>query len=1161
MWNGSSWRRLTSAWVWNGSQWRPINSGWAWNGSAWRQIFSSGDFTVNITDNDGNIISNRNVGVSMVGQITSNVSGTYSYSWQFSSGNNWGNTWTTRTSGTLTGSNVSTSYTTTTTDVSILENYANNYKHYFRLNVTRGVENQISNSVRVHKRLPVKALNVAQGRREYSNFLTTYNALTRAPYILDTVTFWSPSAWSNTTNITNDTRPDYYIFRFTIGSTVITQDSRTLDSSNPREPLNASTVTAPSNRIGSPITCRIQAYNSHPNSPTEETYSTEPIEDGIIDAPDGLVLSESTTEPGKLNLTFNRPEGGNDSTITYTWQIYLDNVVLDSGTSTSTNDPLTIVYPTAFGSYITEAGDYKFRVTAAQTGSGGGSSTSGFSNTLTISRPGTFSGTIENLTSTLGIPGTFTISPFAQNASSVNIWDLSWTTATKATNYTTRWTYPDGTDLSTDRGTNTTDYYGIFESGNHTLRVRATNNRYQYVRIDWTAASGAGSYRLVYATTDYPPGIGAPNPAVTVNLDSSTTVYNLESFDNLTFGSISVQSITAYKYANQRGPSRQITNVGVLFGSSGLAETGIRDVSRTQNLTFLVVTAGNMNISGNLEPGTSTTFSFDSNWNPPASDSGWSFARRWGVTRRKTNESINYNKGTGTSPSSITGTDIGEKLALEVTGTYKNVTKSPVVALSDTIVPGPPAFDVTNNFDLTFTISNVSSTGADRYYGTYTGGTIPSTLTSSSFTSPVLSAGQKTIELFARSTITVLGFTELVNGRRSTTSFVTVSELGNFTWNVQSNTATPAQAGAINVQFTSGSVSLDWANATNATNYLSTISGGTQGFRSFTTTASEDTWTVTNGGVAYAGGITSINRNGRALVDWTASTNALSYKVVYTYRGNVSSIDTTSTQANIVVGEVGFNVFVNEVRAYATSNQTGSYKLGTIQIPFSPTITVTEATAAVREWSGTSLSAPSTPTGLTATASIVGGDPRITLTWNRTANATEYGIYWGVLTTTPSNSAADDFVVVQPASGNPSFVHTGRGQGTTYYYWVRARNDIGTSGWSARASDTTGYTLPALPTGITITGLGFSAPAGYRWSLNWNSVFNATLYTYRWQFATTAAGANTTAVQEATSTNAAAKTVSSLNFANRRYCRFRVRAENPAGNSGLSDFTSWTFSG
>ena len=1160
VWDSGDWRLITSAWVWDTQDWRPINSGWMWDGGEWREIFSSGSFSVLITNSSGTEISNSTIGSTMVTRITSNTSGTYTYRWQFSSGNNWGNTWTNRTTGTLTGSNVTTSYSTTSADVSILEDYANNYKHYFRANVTRGTETQNStNTVRVTKHLPVRLLNTAQGTRDY-NSARTYNALTTAPYPNDTIVFWNSSSWRTTTNISNDTRPDYYIFTYTIGSTVITRDSRTTDSGNPRTPTTAATLTVPSNRIGSAINCQIKAYNSNPNSPVTETTTTEIIDDGIINAPTGLILSESDSTPGKLDLRWDRPQGGNETTITYTWQIYRNDVFIDQGTTTSAGDPVVVFYPEDSGVYVTITGTYKFRVIASQTGTGGGSATSAFSNTVTVSQPGTFSGTIENLTTTLAVPGTFTISAFAANASFVNIYDMSWTASSKATNYTTRWTRPDGTFSTDDRGTLRTDYWGIFESGNHTLRVTATNDRYQYVRIDWTAASGAGSYRLVYYTTNYPFGVGGINPNVTVNFDSSTTVFDLESVDNLALGSVNVVSITAYRYANQRGPSRIITNVGGLGGSAGLGESVTRNVSRTENLTYLNVTAGTMNITGNAEPGGSLNYTY-SGWTPSATDPGWSFARRWGVTQRETGPVL-FSRGTGASPSSIQSSDIGQRMVLEVTGTYKDVTLSPVTVLSQMVVPAPPSFTLTNNFDLTFSISNVASSGATNYFGTYTGGTISNTGIASTFTSPVLSAGSKTVEVFARTIKSFGFFPETIDGRRGTTDFVTVSELGAFTWAPSNNTATPARvADTIDVSFASNAVTIDWAAATNATHYLSTISGGTQGNRSFETTNTIDSWTISNGGVSYSGEITSINKNGRVLVDWGASSGAQSYKVVYTYRGNTSSVDTTNTQVNIVVGEVGYNLFVQEVRAYATSNQTGTYRLGSIQIPLSGTVAVTQANAAARAWSGTSLDRPLTPSGLTATASIVSGTPRVTLNWTRTANTTEYGVYWSPSTTAPTDASFDDFTVTQPTSGNPSFVHDDRGQGTTYYYWVRARNSIGTSGWSARASATTGWTTPATPGGISISGLGFSGPVGYRWELDWNGVFNAQTYRYQWQFAVNSAGGNVTATQEATSTNAAAKTVSSLNFANRRYCRFRVRSENPAGNSTYSTYTSWTFSG
>jgi hypothetical protein len=663
----SSWRTINSVWQWDDqtSSWRQINSGWQWDGSSWRQLFSSGTFQPEIRNTSGDVISNSSVGNTLVGYRGSNVSGTYTFAWQYRLGTNAANSWFNQggsgATGTLTGGTLTTNYVTDGSDLVAIETAAYSYTLNTRFRVTKLSETVSSNVVRIRKRTPVRLVNIASGARGFNSFATTYNALTNEPYPTDRIDFWSSTAWQSTTNLTNDTRPDYYIFTIATGSGTYIRDSRTLDSSNPRTPTNSARYTVQNGDIGETIRVTIVAYNSSTGSPVTATTTTQIVDNGFLKAPTNLILSESDSNPGKLDLRWNPSLGGNDTTITYTWQIYRNDVFIDSGSTTSGGNPIDAFYPVT--GVVSITGVYKFRVVAVQSGSS--TVTSAFSNTVNVTAPGTFTIDIDNRTSDLGQPTTFTINPFEESPTILNRYNTSWSSAgSRVTNYTSRWTRPDSTFSEFDNGLNRTDFWGIFQSGTHSLRVTATNDRYQYIRIDWTAATNAGSYRLVYRLYNNPRFVGTAGSNITVNFDSSTTFFDLAFFDNNLYWAVEVVSVTAYRYADQIGPSRIVT--GSTISNTQVVAT--RAVTRSQSLTYITVSAGSVTITGTPQVFDSFGYSL-SGWTPSASNAEWTFDRDWGRTNAGALTST-YDRGSF-STEFIDGADIGENMQFRIRGTFR----------------------------------------------------------------------------------------------------------------------------------------------------------------------------------------------------------------------------------------------------------------------------------------------------------------------------------------------------------------------------------------------------------------------------------------------------------------------------------------------------------
>ena len=1135
-WDGDSWRNITSVWQWDGDSWRQINSGWQWDGSSWRQFFSSGSFDPEIRNTAGDVISNSTVGTTLVGYRGSNVSGTYTFAWQYRLGTNAANSWFnqggTGATGTLTGGTLTTNYVTDGSDLVAIETAAYSYTLNTRFRVTKSSETQDSNIVRIRKRTPNRLLNIASGARGYNSFSTTYNALIDEPYPTDRIDFWSSTSWQSTTTLTNDTRPDYYIFTIATGTSTYTRDSRTLDSANPRTPTNAARYTVQNGDVGETIRVTIRAYNSSTGSPVTETTTTPIVDDGTLKAVTNLVLSESYSNPGKLDLRWTPSRGGNENTITYTWQIYRDDVFITSGSTTSLGNPVVIFYPTGSGVYVTTTGVYKFRVVASQ--SGQSSATSGFSNTVNVTAPGTFTISLTNRTSDLGQPVAFTIDAFAEDTVNLNRYLTSWSSAgTRVTNYDSRWTRPDGTFSDYDNDLNRTDSWGIFQSGTHSLRVTATNDRYQYIRIDWTAATNAQSYRLVYRLYSNPRFVGTAGSPITVNFDSSTTYFDLASVDNDIYWAVEVVSITAYRFADQIGPARLVAG----STTSNTQVVATRVVTRSQSLTYVTVSAGSVTITGTPQVFESFAYSL-SGWTPAASNAEWTFERAWGITNAGALTST-YNRGT-LSTEFINGADIGENMQFRIRGTFRGTTTSYVTDVSPTILPYPPVYTLTNNFDLSFTISDLSSNGATSYFGTYTGGTVANTSLAISTILSVPTEGTKTVSLFARLRKTINGVSQLFDSATARVQTINVQEIAAFTWTPSDTTVTPSTPGVVTVTFTNGQVDLNWADAANAVNYTSTISGGSQGFRTNIRSTSDDNWAVTNGGTGYSGSVTSRNTDGRMTIDWPAVSGASSYRILFTIGGTASNVLTTSTNYTITT-TTGTAITGITVRAYANSVGTGVYRQGSAAIPFSTTQTPQTKLSGVREWSGTSLSAPATPTGMSATAT---SSSSVSLSWNASARASTYEWYWTVSSTfTPTASTAAD---VSGLTGT-SDTHTGRTPATTYYYWVRARNSIGASGWSNRDSAITFAVAPATPTGLSVSAGG---------TATWIGSAGATSYTLQWQRATNSSGASPTATTTVSGLTGTSYSIPSVS--GKIWARARVRASNAVGDSAYTAYTAWS---
>jgi hypothetical protein len=125
---------------------------------------------------------------------------------------------------------------------------------------------------------------------------------------------------------------------------------------------------------------------------------------------------------------------------------------------------------------------------------------------------------------------------------------------------------------------------------------------------------------------------------------------------------------------------------------------------------------------------------------------------------------------------------------------------------------------------------------------------------------------------------------------------------------------------------------------------------------------------------------------------------------------------------------------------------------------------------------------PSPPTGVNAAA----GSGQVIISWNSVSGASSYNLYWS---TSPGVSKAS--YTEKVSNVTTPFTHSGRVNGTTYYYVVTAVNNYGESAESTQVSATPGQP-PSPPTGL-------SATAGNKQvTINWNGVAGATSYNLYW---------------------------------------------------------------
>jgi fibronectin type 3 domain-containing protein len=173
--------------------------------------------------------------------------------------------------------------------------------------------------------------------------------------------------------------------------------------------------------------------------------------------------------------------------------------------------------------------------------------------------------------------------------------------------------------------------------------------------------------------------------------------------------------------------------------------------------------------------------------------------------------------------------------------------------------------------------------------------------------------------------------------------------------------------------------------------------------------------------------------------------------------------------------------------------------------------------------------APGAPTGVSATA----GNGQVTISWSAVTGATSYNLYWGTTTGVTKTNGTKVAGVTNP------YVHTGRTNGTPYFYVVTAVNAGGESAESAQVGATPQVPAPSAPTGVSATA------GNSQVTISWGAVTGASSYNLYWA---TAPGVSTVSTKLAGVTSPYVHT----GLTNGTAYYYRVSAISAGGESPLS---------
>ena len=199
----------------------------------------------------------------------------------------------------------------------------------------------------------------------------------------------------------------------------------------------------------------------------------------------------------------------------------------------------------------------------------------------------------------------------------------------------------------------------------------------------------------------------------------------------------------------------------------------------------------------------------------------------------------------------------------------------------------------------------------------------------------------------------------------------------------------------------------------------------------------------------------------RMALSWTASANATSYDIYKNgalWDSNITTTTYTNTSGVVAGTNYTYSVKAKNAGTTQTTNSNGTVAATALNcaIPGAFTITVTP------ECSGTST-------------------PRNKLTWTASANATAYNVY-------------RNGVLYASSLTGTTYTNTAVTSGTTYSYYVVAKNTTATQTTNSNGTQTVVALNCAAPGAFTISATAECSGTTSRVNLSWTAAANATSY-------------------------------------------------------------------
>jgi hypothetical protein len=555
---------------------------------------------------------------------------------------------------------------------------------------------------------------------------------------------------------------------------------------------------------------------------------------------------------------------------------------------------------------------------------------------------------------------------------------------------------------------------------------------------------------------------------------------------------------------------------------------------------------------------------------------GTTFTYAWYRSRSFSSQD-DISLGTGSSITVPTSTSTtGERIWVDVYGTSSGQTSNAVFSGQHRIIPAPPSFTLGGGGS-SITITSLTSTGGEYYFGTYSGptsGTILETPIGTDYTIPDLVTGTYTVTLYSRA-INGSMFSYVVTESNTATS----QQKSIVALNPPTSVSATFSGGTFYISFSGGSGPYYqvWYNTSTTPGVNNPTSLGVTSY-DFNGSSSPIAWTppFVNYGTTYNFWVRSSNSLTAASVgDYSSWSNAYGQAAAPALTApTITSVSSSVEGAPVTVYFTGgsgpyyqiYWVSVNPLpsQEYTPDAEGSSSPLTDNTGPGSASVQWYAYVRSVTSlgWTGVGPSSLASPwssaypftvtspnaTAPTSVAAYANSATSVTVYWSGSSNATKYRVWWN---TNLAGNGVNPTSSYDAETTNTFYTFNSMSGSTTYYFWVSAANanNIWTSySLSPRGQATTpsAGTAPSTP-----TGLSNSYSSGPTWTGSWSASSGTAPITYYWTlYQSKSNGGSITATASGSTTGTSF--ARSMTSSNGLWAYYTVFASNSFGTSGTA---------